>query len=144
MSSMRKSTFCMVPKGWYHVTNRMMEVFYAGCIPVSIGADQLKLPFLSMINYDKVVVWISEADMDSIDNVLSSFTEEEIIKRQMMIREMSYEGTAYTRNMDPNPRKLWLKSEKVEIEQGRGTDAIEFLMLELVGQAMKIGALKDE
>jgi PDZ domain-containing secreted protein len=102
------------------MTNRLMEVIYSGCIPVSIGADYIQLPFTDMINFDKVIIWIDEDRISDLSKILESISEEEIVKRQKILREIANEGTNWN---------------------GGDSDALQYFMLEMAGFAMNIGVI---
>mmetsp|Transcript_3025 Transcript_3025/g.6737 ORF Transcript_3025/g.6737 Transcript_3025/m.6737 type:complete len:465 (+) Transcript_3025:35-1429(+) len=61
---MKKSKFCMVPRGDSAATKRFFSSIAAGCIPV-IVSDHLPLPFSTVIDYSMLSIRIPEARMMS-------------------------------------------------------------------------------
>jgi hypothetical protein len=52
---MRKSTFCLCPRGWSPWTLRAYQGMMAGCIPVII-ADEIEFPFENFMDWRNLTV----------------------------------------------------------------------------------------
>lgn len=55
---MRSSTYCLSPAGDTPSSARLFDAIVSGCIPV-IASDELELPFEGMLDYRKMVVFVS-------------------------------------------------------------------------------------
>lgn len=64
IDEMKKSIFCIVPRGDTPTSRRLFDAISAGCIPV-ILADDIKLPFSTFIDWSAFTVKIPEADVNS-------------------------------------------------------------------------------
>ncbi len=91
---MRRSTFCLCPRGFAVWSPRIYESVLAGCIPV-IMADNMHLPFSytgSGIDWRTFSIMIPEKVVQSNTNVLKdlllSLTEEDILLKQIELRRI--------------------------------------------------------
>ncbi|KAF8412778.1 hypothetical protein HHK36_000748 [Tetracentron sinense] len=60
-NGMRKSIFCLSPAGDTPSSARLFDAIVSGCIPV-IVSDELELPFEGILDYRKIVLFISSSD----------------------------------------------------------------------------------
>ncbi|KAL0919232.1 hypothetical protein M5K25_011314 [Dendrobium thyrsiflorum] len=60
-NGMRKSLFCLSPAGDTPSSARLFDAIVSGCIPV-IVSDELEPPFEGLINYRKIVMFVSSSD----------------------------------------------------------------------------------
>ncbi|XP_010251775.1 PREDICTED: probable arabinosyltransferase ARAD1 [Nelumbo nucifera] len=58
---MRKSIFCLSPAGDTPSSARLFDAIVSGCIPVIIS-DELELPFEGILDYRKIVLFVSSSD----------------------------------------------------------------------------------
>jgi hypothetical protein len=75
--TMERSIFSLCPRGYGKTSFRINESLNLGSIPVYIYDDPW-LPFNDMINFKDYGVLISETDLIDIDNILKSYTNEDI------------------------------------------------------------------
>ena len=62
ISYLERSVFCLAPAGFAPWTKRFFESIIHGCIPVVI-ADTLVLPFESQLDYNRLVVRVSQDEL---------------------------------------------------------------------------------
>ncbi|XP_030463465.1 probable arabinosyltransferase ARAD1 isoform X1 [Syzygium oleosum] len=60
-SGMRRSIFCLSPAGDTPSSARLFDAIVSGCIPV-IVSDELELPFEGILDYRKIVLFVSSSD----------------------------------------------------------------------------------
>lgn len=60
-NGMRSSIFCLSPAGDTPSSARLFDAIVSGCIPV-IVSDELELPFEGILDYRKIVVFVSSSD----------------------------------------------------------------------------------
>uniref|UniRef100_A0A5B6YRX7 Exostosin GT47 domain-containing protein n=1 Tax=Davidia involucrata TaxID=16924 RepID=A0A5B6YRX7_DAVIN len=58
---MRKSIFCLCPAGDTPSSARLFDAIVSGCIPV-IVSDELELPFEGILDYRKIVQFVSSSE----------------------------------------------------------------------------------
>lgn len=58
---MRRSVFCLSPAGDTPSSARLFDAIVSGCIPV-IVSDELELPFEGILDYRKIVLFVSSSD----------------------------------------------------------------------------------
>ncbi|XP_030534163.1 probable arabinosyltransferase ARAD1 isoform X2 [Rhodamnia argentea] len=58
---MRRSIFCLSPAGDTPSSARLFDAIVSGCIPV-IVSDELELPFEGILDYRKIVLFVSSSD----------------------------------------------------------------------------------
>lgn len=77
--TMGSSIFSLCPRGYGQTSFRICESLQVGSIPVYIYDEPL-IPFETEFDFSKIGILISEKDIDNIDEILSSKTEEDIQK----------------------------------------------------------------
>jgi len=78
---MRKSTFCLCPRGWSPWTLRAYQGMMVGCIPVII-ADEIEFPFENTMDWSQLTIKIAEKDVNQTMDILRGISEEKIRKMQ--------------------------------------------------------------
>uniref|UniRef100_A0ACD5WQP1 Uncharacterized protein n=1 Tax=Avena sativa TaxID=4498 RepID=A0ACD5WQP1_AVESA len=68
-SEMARSIFCLCPLGWAPWSPRLVESVLLGCIPVII-ADNIRLPFPSVLRWPDISLQVAEKDIASLETVL--------------------------------------------------------------------------
>lgn len=68
-SEMARSLFCLCPLGWAPWSPRLVESVLLGCIPVII-ADNIRLPFPSVLRWSDISLQVAEKDVASLEKVL--------------------------------------------------------------------------
>ncbi|GJN30029.1 hypothetical protein PR202_gb18303 [Eleusine coracana subsp. coracana] len=68
-SEMARSLFCLCPLGWAPWSPRLVESVLLGCIPVII-ADNIHLPFPSVVRWPDISLQVAEKDIASLEMVL--------------------------------------------------------------------------
>lgn len=76
-----RSIFSLCPRGYGRSSFRLYEVMQLGSIPVFIYDDKW-IPFQNEIDWDEFSVLIHLNDIDKIDDILSSYTDERIEQMQ--------------------------------------------------------------
>lgn len=71
------SKFALAPRGYGRSSFRFFECFKLGTVPVYVWDDIEWLPFKHKIDYSKLCVSIHIGDIDNLDSILSSITEQE-------------------------------------------------------------------
>ncbi|TPX35292.1 hypothetical protein SmJEL517_g02354 [Synchytrium microbalum] len=114
---MRRTTFCLAPAGWSPSSVRFFESVYGGCIPVLIGSDDIDFPFADTIHLQNAIVWIPEEDISRMFDILLAIDEQEVIKRQLILREIGPYNFYY----------MWqaIQLKKLQIQEARDK-VIEF------------------
>lgn len=78
---MERSIFALCPRGYGRTSFRINESLNLGAIPVYIY-DTPWIPFEDMIDFKTYGVLISENEIDRIDEILKSYTQEQILELQ--------------------------------------------------------------
>lgn len=117
ISDMKKSKFCLAPEGsfatniphpsyfypyvspsnqvfvlifksgWHPWSPRPYYSVLLGCIPVIISEVQ-ELAFEEFIDWDSFAVWVRPADISKLDNILRSFSDQEIERRMQAMKKV--------------------------------------------------------
>lgn len=72
-----RSIFCLCPRGYGKSSFRLYECMQLGTIPVYIYDDKW-LPFENTIDWTKFSVLIHVSDINNIDSILSSYTDDKV------------------------------------------------------------------
>lgn len=86
-SLLNQSVFSFVPRGRRINTFRFLEVIAAGSIPVNLG-DDLIFPFNEVMQWEGAIVNVPENMVGSIDAVLSSFSQQDVLVMQTRLKYM--------------------------------------------------------
>ncbi|XP_048533014.1 probable glucuronosyltransferase Os03g0107900 [Triticum urartu] len=73
-SEMARSLFCLCPLGWAPWSPRLVESVLLGCVPVII-ADDIRLPFPSVLRWQDISLQVAEKDVASLETVLDHVVE---------------------------------------------------------------------
>ena len=71
------SKFTLAPRGYGRGSFRFFECFQLGSIPIYIWNDIEWLPFKDVIDYKKLCISIHISEINNLESVLQSFTEED-------------------------------------------------------------------
>jgi hypothetical protein len=97
---LRKSTFCLCPRGWSPWTLRAYQAMMVGCIPVII-ADEIELPYENSLDWTKLSVKIAEVDAEKTIDILKQIPKSEMKNKQKAIEKV-WKSVAW----GSNPKKL--------------------------------------
>lgn len=151
-SNMRKSTFCLAPRGWTPTSTRLFDAVFEGCIPVLIGGLGnettilgLDFPFQEMLpGLRAASVAVSEDQIVELDEVLLSITEEEVVRKQLILAELGRWSFAYRRALQEKGGYCGedcgkYGRESLDVQGEEGWDAFEYWLLELAARADTLG-----
>ena len=71
------SKFALAPRGYGRSSFRFFEIFQLGSIPVYLWNDEEWLPFKDKINYSKICISLNINNIDKLEDILLSITEEQ-------------------------------------------------------------------
>jgi len=77
ISTTVNSKFALAPRGYGRSSFRFFEIFQLGSIPVYLWNDKEWLPFKDKIDYSKICISLNIKDIDKLENILLSITEEQ-------------------------------------------------------------------
>ena len=81
---MRRSQFCLCPRGWSPWTLRAYQAMMVGCIPV-VMADEIEFPYENSLDWTKLSVKIAEADVNKTLEILRGIPQEVIEEKREAI-----------------------------------------------------------
>lgn len=81
---MRRSVYCLCPRGWSPWTLRAYSAMMAGCIPV-ILADEIEFPYENFLNWNALTVKIPEAQAEDVVQILRSIPQSVVEQKQAAI-----------------------------------------------------------
>ena len=85
-----ESKFAFGPRGYGRGSFRFFEIFQLGTIPIYIWNDIEWLPFKNIIDYKRLCITIHISEINSLENILKSITEEEYNKMIEYYHEIKY------------------------------------------------------
>jgi dTDP-4-dehydrorhamnose reductase len=71
------SKFALAPRGYGRGSFRFFECFKLGTIPIYLWNDNEWLPFKNLIDYKKLCISLHISDIDKLESILLSITEDE-------------------------------------------------------------------
>ena len=74
---MRRSTFCLCPRGWSPWTLRAYQAMMVGCIPV-VMADEIEFPYENYLDWSKLSIKIAERDVNKTLEILRGIPQDVI------------------------------------------------------------------
>lgn len=89
--NLQESTFCLSPRGFSPTSTRLYAAMGLGCIPVIIAHKGLDFPLESFYKARNGCIVVSMEELPDLAEILQSFTEREIIRRQLILREVGYD-----------------------------------------------------
>lgn len=81
LSTINDTIFCPLPRGTTGWATRTADVIYGGCIPVLIGQETHHM-FWDVLDWSKFAVFINEWDIERIEEILLSYTWEQLEQMQ--------------------------------------------------------------
>lgn len=84
------SKFVLAPRGYGRGSFRFFECFQLGSIPIYIWNDIEWLPFKNIIDYTRLCISIHISEINSLENILKSITEEEYNRMLDYYHEIKY------------------------------------------------------
>ena len=84
------SKFALAPRGYGRGSFRFFECFQLGTIPIYIWNDIEWLPFKNMIDYKKLCISIHISEINHLENILETITEEEYNNMFKYYQEIKY------------------------------------------------------
>ena len=84
------SKFAFAPRGYGRGSFRFFEIFQLGTIPIYIWNDIEWLPFKNIIDYKRLCISIHITEINELENILKSITEEEYNKMIDYYHEIKY------------------------------------------------------
>lgn len=85
-----ESKFALSPRGYGRGSFRFFECFQLGTIPIYIWNDIEWLPFKNIIDYKRLCISIHISEINELENILKSITEEEYNKMIDYYNEIKY------------------------------------------------------
>jgi hypothetical protein len=85
-----KSKFSFAPRGYGRSSFRFFEIFKLGTIPIYVWNDINWLPFKNIIDYNKLCVVLNIKDIDNLEQILLSYTEEKYANALIYYEEIKY------------------------------------------------------
>ncbi|KAG0580756.1 hypothetical protein KC19_4G197000 [Ceratodon purpureus] len=71
---MKRSRYCLCPKGFEVNSPRIVEAILSGCVPVII-ADNFVLPYSDVLDWTKFSITVAEKDIPHLKKILSSIPD---------------------------------------------------------------------
>ena len=71
-----RSKFTLCPRGYGATSYRMYEAMQLGSVPVYIYNDFPFIPYSDKINWDEIAILINQNDMDNLNTILKSVSDE--------------------------------------------------------------------
>jgi len=84
------SKFALAPRGYGRSSFRFFECFQLGTIPIYLWNDIEWLPFKNIIDYSKLCISLHISQINDLENILSSITEEKYNQMLNYYQEIKY------------------------------------------------------
>ncbi|CAI9100412.1 OLC1v1037409C1 [Oldenlandia corymbosa var. corymbosa] len=82
---MKSSKYCICARGYEVHTPRVIESIYYECVPVIISDDYVP-PFFEILNWESFAVFVLEADVPNLRNILLSIPEKRYMEMQNRLK----------------------------------------------------------
>lgn len=87
VAHMRRSKFCLCPKGFEVNSPRIVESILNGCVPVII-ADHFVLPFSDVLDWSKFSITVLEKDIPDLKETLTSVPDDVYVSMQRRLKSV--------------------------------------------------------
>ncbi|VFQ91001.1 unnamed protein product [Cuscuta campestris] len=84
---MKRSKYCICPRGFAVFSPRVVESINYGCVPVIISDDYVP-PFLEALNWESFAVFILEKEVVNMKRILLSISDEKYVEMERGVREV--------------------------------------------------------
>lgn len=122
---MKRSKYCLCPKGFEVNSPRIVEAILSGCVPV-IVADNFVLPFRDVLDWTKFSIVVAEKDIPHLKIILTSIPDDTYRSMQSRLRLVKRHF-------------LWL-----EDPQDTQYDSFHMILYSIWRQSVKIRKRKSE
>ncbi|KAG0495812.1 hypothetical protein HPP92_000503 [Vanilla planifolia] len=82
---MKRSKYCICPRGYEANSPRLVEAIFFECVPVIIADDYVP-PFFELLKWEKFSVVVMEKDVAKLKEILESISESEYRELQMGVK----------------------------------------------------------
>jgi hypothetical protein len=123
---MKRSRYCLCPKGFEVNSPRIVEAILSGCVPAII-ADNFVLPFSDVLDWTKFSITVAEKDIPHLKKILTSIPDDTYRSMQSRLRYIRrhfvwLEDTEYD-SFHMILHSIWRQSKKIrkpkpEADQG--------------------------
>ena len=84
---MKRSRFCICPRGFEVSSPRVMEAIFHECVPVIIS-DNFVPPFFEILKWEEFSVVVKEADIPRLKEILQSIKRRKYLALQASVRKV--------------------------------------------------------
>nr|XP_027190894.1 probable glycosyltransferase At5g03795 isoform X2 [Cicer arietinum] len=84
---MKRSKYCVCPKGYEVNSPRVVEAIVYECVPVIISDDFVP-PFFEVLNWESFAVFVLEKDIPNLKSILVSIPEKRYLQMQMRVKKV--------------------------------------------------------
>ncbi|VFQ89303.1 unnamed protein product [Cuscuta campestris] len=84
---MKRSKYCICPRGFAVFSPRVVESINYGCVPVIISDDYVP-PFFEALNWESFAVFVLEKEVVNLKRILLSISDEKYVEMERGVREV--------------------------------------------------------
>lgn len=84
---MKRSKYCICPKGYEVNSPRVVEAIIYECVPVIIS-DNFVPPFFEVLNWESFAVFVLEKDIPNLKSILVSIPKKRYLQMQMRVKKV--------------------------------------------------------